>query len=111
MSESLRLTEILTTASAVANFKGVPDVTAEHLLLAMEVLLGTKTLDDLGRPMSPLVARVAGAGSGATAGVRELAQRWFARQEGDMTHELDDEQLGALCDELRALDLAERPTG
>lgn len=103
MSEALRLTDILTTAAAVANFKGVPDVAAEHLLLAIEVLQGTKTLDDLGRPVSPLVSRMSGAGSSATPGVKALAQRWFARQGSDPTYELTEDELETLRGELAIL--------
>ena len=103
MSDGLRLTDILTTASAVANFKGVPEVSAEHLLLAIEVLQGDKTLDDLGRPVSPLVSRVSKAGSGATVGVRELAQRWFSRQGSDPAYELTSDELRTLREELQTL--------
>lgn len=108
MTERLRLTEILTTASAVANFKGVPDVCAEHVLDAIAILQGEKTLDDLGRPVSPLVSRVTGAGSGATPGVRALAQQWFARQASDVTYELPDEELADLREALGALAAKER---
>lgn len=103
MSEALRLTDILTTAAAVANFKGVPDVAAEHLLLAIEVLQGEKTLDDLGRPVSPLVTRISGAGLGATPGVKALAQRWFARQGNNPTYELTHDELETLHGELATL--------
>jgi hypothetical protein len=103
VSEALRLTDILTTAAAVANFKGVPDVSAEHLLLAIEVLQGEKTLDDLGRPVSPLVTRMTGPGSGATPGVKALAQRWFARQGSDPTYELSEDELETLRGELATL--------
>ncbi len=99
----VRLTEILTTASAVANFKGEPEVRAGHLLSAIAMLVGEQSLDDLGRPVSPLVARMTGAGSGASAGVRELAQRWFSRQGGEVTYELTDEELHALREELTEL--------
>lgn len=108
MSEGLRLTDILSTATAVANFTGVPAVSAEHLRLAIDILLGEKTLDDLGRPVSPLVSRVTGAGSGATAGVRGLAQEWFSRQQGDVAYELSDAELEAFRAELVELEARER---
>jgi len=107
----MRLTEILTTASAVANFSGVPAVSAGHLRIAIDILRGEKTLDDLGRPVSPLVSRVTGAGSGATDGVRELAQRWFSRQNGDVTYELSESELMALRDEIAGLEAQERTAG
>ncbi|MEO8541875.1 MAG: hypothetical protein ABI577_19200 [bacterium] len=93
MDDSLRLSDILTTASAVANFSGDHDVLARHLLVAIDLLQGRKTLDDLGRPLSPLVSRMTGAGSGASAEVRDLAQRWFARQGGNVLHQMSDAEL------------------
>ena len=103
MAERLRLTEILTTSSAVANYRGVPAVRAIDVLDAVAVLRGEKTLDDLGRPLSPLVSRVSGAGSGATEGVRDLAQRWFASLGADPTAEFSDAQLSAFEAELARL--------
>ncbi len=103
MSERLRLSDILTTASAVANFVGAHDVGASHLLSAIELLQGSKTLDDLGRPLSPLVSRMTGAGSGATDSVKELAQRWFALQNGDVRYELTEQQLATFRAEVEAL--------
>ena len=105
MGEGLRLSEILTTSSAVANYRGVHDVRAVDVLDALSMLRGQKTLDDLGRPLSPMVSRISGAGSGATEGVRELAQRWFAVLGQDSTAELSDEQLREL--ELELTELAE----
>lgn len=102
MAERLRLAEILTTSSAVANYLGARDVSATHVLAAIDILLGSKTLDDLGRPLSPLVSRAAGAGSGAAEDVKELARRWLAELEGDIQRELTDTQLGRLRAELEA---------
>ena len=109
MDEGLRLTDILTTASAVANFLGARDVDASHLLTAIELLQGTKTLDDLGRPLSPLVSRMTGAGSGATDEVKQLAQRWFTRQDGDVMYEFSSEDLAAFRAEVELL--AGQPAG
>ena len=103
MEESIRLSEILTTASAVANFLGAVDVAPAHLLQAVGVLRGELALEDLGRPMSPLVARVARASSGATPEVREFAQRWFQTLGGDVSAEFSAEQFDAFLVELRAL--------
>lgn len=110
MTDLLRLTDILTTGTAVANFKGERDVRAEHLLSAIAILLGEQTLDDLGRPVSPMLSRATGAGSGATGGVRSLAQHWFARQDGDVTRELAAESLAELRAELERLAAEEAAT-
>ena len=100
--EPLRLTEILTTSSAVANYLGEPDVTAGHVLSAIAILRGELTMERLGRPVSPLVPRAPG-GGGADPRVRELAQRWFARLGGDVGAALDDVQLASLVKELNEL--------
>lgn len=103
MPDRLRLAEILTTSSAVANYLGERDVSARHVLAAIDILEGTKSLDDLGRPLSPLVSRMAGAGSGADDAVKALAQRWLAALGGDVQAELDEAQLAGLKAELSAL--------
>ena len=103
MTERLRLTEILTTSSAVANYVGAPSVAAGHVLSAIGILQGTVSLDDLGRPQSPMLSRVTGAGRGAEAAVREIAQRWFAELGGGPWAEMDEEQLAEFEAELRAL--------
>ncbi|MBE0609887.1 MAG: hypothetical protein IH609_10930 [Dehalococcoidia bacterium] len=102
--EPLRLTEILTTSSAVANYLGQPDVTAAHMLSAIAILRGEMTMESLGRPVSPLVPRVRG-GGGADPRVRELARRWFARLGGDVGAALDDVQLAGLVGELNGIAL------
>src|SRR5687767_718981 len=110
MAEALRLTEILTTSSAVANYLGARTVEAQHVLLAIAILEGSKTLDDLGRPQSPLISRVTGAGSGVAEEVRELAQRWFAAFEGDVLREFSEGELHEFVEELRMID-ERRPPG
>lgn len=97
--EQLRLTDILTTASAVANYLGQPDVSADHVLHAIAVLRGEESMESLGRPRSPLVPRPPG-GPGADPRVRVVAQRWFARLGGEVTAELDEEQLAELRSDL-----------
>lgn len=99
--ESLRLTDILTTASAVANYLGAGEVTAAHVAAAVDVLVGRATMEDIGRPLSPLVRRPAG--GGAEPRVRALAQRWFAALGNDAMGELDAEKLAAFETELAAL--------
>ena len=103
MPEPLRLTEILTTSTAVANYLGQPVVTAEHLLAAIGILQGKKALDDLGRPQSPLVSRMTKAGSGVAPEIQALAQRWFAVFDNDVLREFSEEQLNELVRELEAL--------
>ncbi|MGE0598258.1 MAG: hypothetical protein AB7J35_00345 [Dehalococcoidia bacterium] len=103
MSDGLRLTEILTTSSAVANYLGSPLIMPSHLLAAIEILEGSRTLDDLGRPLSPLVSRVARAGDAVAPEIRELARRWFAELGGDPTAELEGEELQRFTQELRVL--------
>jgi hypothetical protein len=107
MTERLRLTEILTTSSAVANYLGVPNVRASHLLLAIELLSGKKSMDDLGRPQSPMIARMTGAGSGVDPDVQRLSQRWFSRLARDPLAELTEPDLDELVAELAVLDSLE----
>ena len=49
MAERLRLTEILTTSTAVANYLGEPVVAARHVRTALRMLEGETSLDDHGR--------------------------------------------------------------
>ncbi len=101
--ERIRFTDILTTGTAVATYLGAREVTAAHLRDAVAILQGTKPMEDLGRPVSPLIPRPP-SGPGATAGVRELAQRWFATLGGDPQAELDSDQLATLLAELATID-------
>ena len=100
MSDSLRLTEILTTASAIASFVGSADVGPRHMLDAIAVLEGNKRMDDLGRPVSPLIPR---GRAGADPAVMEIAQRWFAALGSDVEAGLTVSQLEGLRAELVAL--------
>ena len=101
---AIRFLDILTTASAVANYVGVADVTPAHVRDAIAILRGEKTLDDLGRPLSPLVRRAPpGTAGGADARVRDLARRWYASLGDDPAAELSTAQLEALIAELDAL--------
>lgn len=99
---SHRLTDILTNASAIADFVGEKDVSAQHMLDAIAVLNGDKTIDDFGKPAPPMLRRFRGP-AGADPRVRELAQRWFADLGSNVSAELTGEQLAALAAELRAL--------
>lgn len=100
--EGLRLTDILTTSAAVANYQGQTDVDPRHVLHAIAILQGAERIEDLGRPVSPLVPRGPGAG-GAVPAVRDLAMRWFARLGSDVSAVMTAEQLDAFIAELRAI--------
>jgi hypothetical protein len=99
---SARFADILTTAAAVADYMGVPDVAADHLLLSLEILLEDRKLEELGRPVSPMLRRP-GEQKGVDAGVRELVQEWFARLGHDANSELAGETLKAFRRDIRAL--------
>ncbi len=101
----LRFTDILTNASAIADFVGEQNVTARHMLDAVAVLQDEKTMDDFGKPVSPMLRRLRGPG-GADPRVRELAQRWFALLGSDLAAELSGEQLASLLAELHEMTAA-----
>ncbi|MGH2609015.1 MAG: hypothetical protein ACRDHF_07980 [Tepidiformaceae bacterium] len=84
---SLRFADILTTASAVADYLGHEDVTARHVLDAISILEGSRQLEDLGRAVSPLVPRRGE--RGVDPAVRELVQRWWRELGEDVNAELD----------------------
>ncbi len=101
--EPLRLTEILTTSSAIANFLGEPTIRASHLRRAIQILHGELTIEDLGRPVSPLVPRAPDAG-GVEPGLQQLVQQWFASLGHDVAAELSDAQLREFAEALKGLD-------
>jgi hypothetical protein len=101
-SDPIRFADILTTASAVASYLGEPEVTAPHLLSALAILRGESTIDDLGRPVSPLVRRGQG-GVSVSPAVRDLAQRWFAELGANVDAALDDQAVERLLADLKAL--------
>lgn len=98
--EPVRFTDILTTASAVANYLGDATVAPGHLLHAVALLLGEQSMDDLGRPVSPLVRRSGGA---VDPRVRELVRRWFAALGSDIQATIEGDDLARFLDEVRAL--------
>ena len=97
-----RFADILTTAAAVADYMGVPDVSAAHLLTALEILVEDRKLEDMGRPVSPMLRRP-GQEKGVEPPVRELVQLWFARLEGDANHVLRGDELSAFRQDMRSL--------
>ena len=101
-SDGIRFTDILTTASAIANYLGVNEVLAGHLLDALSIIEGTRQMEELGRAVSPLVPRPR-SGPSASAEVRELAQRWFALLGSDPLAQVDGDALNRLREELARL--------
>jgi hypothetical protein len=97
---SVRFADVLTTASAVANYLGEPDVSIGHIAQAVAILLEEKTLDELGRPTSPLFRRPSP--PGATSAARELVGRWFVEIGNDPNADLAGEKLGRFRSELAA---------
>ncbi|MFN0146420.1 MAG: hypothetical protein ACKVT1_07925 [Dehalococcoidia bacterium] len=100
--EAVRFADVLTTASAIANYHGLPDVTAVHLLDAIAVLRGAKSMADLGRPVSPLVPRSRTAAGGVEPAVKALIQRWHARL-GSPGAVLSEDALAQFAADLHAL--------
>lgn len=97
----IRFADVLTTASAAAHYLGSSTVSASHLLQAIQILQGALRIEDLGRPLSPLVRRGAGSG-GVDPAVQSLVQRWFLEL-GDVHAELQDDELDRLAAELREI--------
>lgn len=107
----IRFTDVLTTASTVANYLGLNEVRAGHMLQAIALLKEEIRMEELGRGVSPLLQRASQRQVGASAAVRELAQRWYASLGSDVYAELNDEQLGGLRAELEAVAQGELPPG
>lgn len=105
------LAELLTTAAAVANYRGESDVCAAHVLDALAVQLGEKSLEDLGRALSPLVRRMPGLAGGATPGVRAFAQRWFEALDRDAQAPLGAGVIARMRLEIELLRLEEQTQG
>lgn len=102
--DELTLAEILTTASAVANYLGAIDVTPDHVAAALEILLGETRMEDLGRPLSPLVRRLPpGQAGSADVAVRDLAGRWFDALHGDVHAVFSAQQLSEFRAEVLGL--------
>lgn len=102
--EPLRFADILTTASAAANYLGGANVAAEHLLYGIAILNREMAIEDLGRAVSPLVRRTPpGMGATVAPAVRQLAQRWFAMLGSNANARITPAQLAELVEELQQL--------
>lgn len=100
----LRFTDILTTAAAVANYIGASNVTAGHLLDAIAILLDEKSMQDLGRGVSPLMPRgPRGQRESVDPAIRALAQEWFADLGNDVGAILSTPQVESLRAQLQAM--------
>ncbi len=105
MSDSpgpIRFVDILTTASAVASYLGAPLVTAAHLIEAVAILRGEKSVEELGRPVSPLVSR-SSQGAEVEQTARELVQHWFFAVGQDINAALDEDETALLLLQLAGL--------
>lgn len=105
----LRFVDVLTTSAAVTSFLGVAVTTASHIIAAVAILQGELTIEDLGRPVSPLLRSARGPQSVDPA-VRHLVQSWFQRVGGTGDAEIGGEQLRLFVGELRLLESGESPT-
>jgi hypothetical protein len=99
--EEIRFVDVLTTATAIANYLGASDVTARHLLDALAIVRGEIGMEALGRPVSPLVSR--GQRGGTEPRARELVQRWWAELGADLGATLEEAQQERLRRELAAI--------
>lgn len=103
---TIRFTDILTTATALATYLGDREITTFHLAEAVAVLREERTLDDYGPGRSPLIPRDPG---GAVVGdrLRALTQAWFQRLGADPAIELEDGAVEEFLEELAALEQEE----
>lgn len=76
----IRLADVLSMASSLADYRLEPVITFEHLRLAFAVLLGETDLAALSRGVSPLVPRRAPPSPDDA--VRSFARRWSERLGG-----------------------------
>ena len=72
----VRFTDVLTMATSITNFLGEGLVEPKHAVLALDVLEGARSLESLGRPLSPLVRRAPG-GPAVDDRLKLLVQQWW----------------------------------
>ncbi len=97
----IRLADLLTTASSLAGYLGERQITLQRLADALAILLGERTFEDFGRPLSPLVPRPGPPEPDAA--VLAFARRWHERL-GDPFAPLNAIALAQLRAELTAGD-------
>ena len=71
----------------MASYLGEGVVEVRHVVLALDILQGARTLESVGRPLSPLVRRPPG-GPSVEPNLRELIQRWWTELGSDPQAEL-----------------------
>ena len=102
--DPIRFADVLTTGSAVANYLGEGEVAALHLVHAIDILTDQLAIEDLGRPLSPLVRRTPpGMGSTVQLAVQELVQRWYAELGSNHAATMTEAHLARLRTDLEAL--------
>lgn len=96
-SDSIRLADLLTTASSLAGYLGERQITLQRLTDALAILLGERTFEDFGRALSPLIPRPGPPEPDEA--VLAFARRWHERV-GDPYAPLDARALADLRAEL-----------
>lgn len=91
----IRLADLLTTASSLAGYLGEQRITLARLADALAILLGERSFEDTGRPISPPVPRPGPPEPDED--VLAFARRWYERL-GDPFAPFD----AAALDQLRA---------
>lgn len=100
---SIRFTDILTTANALATYLGDPVVVPNHLIEAVAILREEKGLEDFGPGMSPMIPRSPG-GAVVRPDVRDLTQRWFKAHGSDPLVRLEDGAVDEFVEDLLTLE-------
>ena len=101
MAIQISFTDILTTSSSVASYLGAANVAPEHVQHAIALLLEEIVLEDIGRPLPPLVPRPTP--GPATSPVRHLAQHWLARLGNDPARTMTASEVRSIRDQIAEL--------
>jgi len=103
MPQPLRFTDILTNAAAIATLLGDDDVTARHLGQAVQLLRDEVTVDQLGKPRSPL-GRETAQGPRVSPQLQAFVQLWYRELGFAPLAMIDGEQLARFLREAAALE-------
>ena len=98
--EPFRFTDVLTTASAIADLHGSPEVLPAYLSDAVDVLCLRKSMQDLGRARSPFIPRQPG-GPEVGPELQRFVGEWFERLGSDVTATVDERMAAEFVAELR----------